>query len=866
MSLRNFLSVVPVLAVLIAACADQEDPSGTDPGGGTDTSRDPTMPGEDDDGETPDPGKPGAPGGIVTKDLCKVTKAGDGGKVIKGTLLLPETVVENGELFLDKTGMIACAAKTCSGAAGYASATRIDCTNAVISPGLINPHDHISFANNPPHKPTQERYEHRHDWRKGARQHTRIPTNAKSVPNAVDAAELRFAMSGVTAIAGAGGVVGLVRNVDGSPAQFEAGLKMAIADSDTFPLADNNSTAFPTTCAGFTASGRRTAASIANLKGYLPHISEGIDDSAHAEFVCQSNGVTGQDLSRHDLIERQTAVVHGMAVNPDDVARYRSDLAVLVWSPRSNIDLYGNTAPIVTYDNLGVPIALGTDWLPSGSMNMSRELRCADELNTKYFGGKLTDKQLWQAVTINAAFAIGAQHALGQLKPGYAGDVAVFDATGKKNAYRAVIEAGVEDTVLVLRGGKALYGDSDLVKEEAAGGGADCEDITVCNVTKKACVKKDLGKKTLADLQTAAAAVYPLFFCKDEVPTNEPSCLPARGATAGKPSVSVYSSIKAGDKDGDGVPDAVDNCPNVFNPIRPMDGTEQADFDGDGIGDACDKCPLDGGESCTPPSAGDMDGDGVPNGIDNCPEDANADQLDADGDGKGAACDKDSAGNSCDDRPNPGHQACPTVYTIAQLRRVSDPAHPKSGDTRAIVRDVWVTAVKNVGAGSWGFFIQEAGAQYAGMFVSTSGSKPTVKVGNKVDVEGDYEELFGMSQLSGVKIVVRDAGTTLGISPVIVDPAVYASTANKGAAGEPWETMLCVVNGPVSVTKQNADTNGDFDEFAVTPSFLRVDDFIYDALDNNFPVGTTFQQIVGICGFSYDNRKIWPRSAADIPQ
>ncbi|MDF2691968.1 MAG: repeat domain protein [Labilithrix sp.] len=862
MSLRHFLTVAPVLALLIAACADPQDPSGTNPGG----SEDPTDPEGNGTGEDPaDSNQPNDPGKLTNKQLCTVTKAGDAAKAVKATLLLPEEAVD-GELFIDKTGMIVCAAKSCSSAAGYASATKIECENAVVSPGLINPHDHISFANNPPHKPTDERYEHRHDWRKGVRQHTKLPTGAKSVANAVEAAELRFVMSGVTAIAGAGGAAGLARNVDGSPGQLEAGLKMAIADSDTFPLGDGNSTSFPTTCAGFTSTARTTAASIANLKGYLPHISEGIDDSAHAEFVCQSNGMEGQDLSTHDLIQRQTAVVHGMAVNPADVTRYRSDLSVLVWSPRSNIDLYGNTAPIALYDNLGVPIALGTDWLPSGSMNMSRELRCADELNDKYFGKKLSDKQLWQMVTINAAFAIGAQHALGQLKPGYVGDVAIFDSTGKKNAYRAVIEAGVEDTILVLRGGKALYGDADLVKEEAAGGGADCEDIPVCNVAKKACVKKDLGKKTLADLQTAADSVYPLFFCKSDLPTDEPSCLPTRGPTAGKPNVSSYSAIKAGDKDGDGVADTEDNCPTVFNPIRPMDGESQADADGDGIGDACDKCPLQNGESCTPPNANDMDGDGVPNGTDNCPEDANADQVDADGDGKGAVCDKDGIGNTCDDRANPGSDACPTVFTIAQIRNVNAPGHPKAGDTRAVIKNVWVTGVKTEGTGTFGFFIQESGSQYAGMFVATPGVAPTVKVGNKVDVEGDYEEVFGLSQLSNVKVDAKDTGTTLGITPVVIDPAVYASTANKGAAGEPWETMLCVVNGPIAVSKQNADTNGDYDELAVGAASLRIDDYVYDALGNDYTVGTSFQKIVGICGFSYDFRKVWPRTAADITQ
>jgi cytosine/adenosine deaminase-related metal-dependent hydrolase len=853
MNLKHVLSLVPVVALVIAACADQENPSA------------PRVPGDGNpNGSDGGANGSGPTGPTGPRGECSLTKPGSAGKLIKATLLLPENTVD-GELLINASGVIACAAASCANAPGYADAAVITCKDVVASPGLINPHDHISFANNPPHTPTQERYEHRHDWRKGARQHTKIATGAKAVPNAVEAAELRFVMSGVTAIAGAGGANGLVRNVDGNAAQMEDGLVMAAADSDTFPLGDGNDTSFPTTCSGFTSSKRTTAANIAGLKGYLPHISEGIDNSAHAEFICQSNGVDGQDLSTYDLVERQTAVVHGMAVKPADVVRYRNDKAMLIWSPRSNVDLYGNTAPIALYANLGVPIALGTDWLPSGSMNMSRELRCADDLNSKYFGGKLTDKQLWESVTINAAFAIGADRALGQLKAGYVADVALFDGAGKKNPYRAVIEAGVEDTVLVLRAGTALYGDSDLVKE-AAVGGPECEDIDVCSIKKKACVKKDLGNKSLADLQTAASSVYPLFFCKNAVPTNEPSCLPTRGPTRGQPSVSSYSGITETDKDGDGVPNATDNCPTVFNPIRPMDDGKQGDADGDGIGDACDRCPLAQGENCTAPTMGDLDGDGVPNGTDNCPEDANPDQADSDKDGKGAFCDKDGAGNACDDRPNPGSGSCPATFTIAMLRDATKPNHPKPGATRAILQNVWVTAVKTAGSGARGFFIQETGTQYAGMFVATGSTAPTVAVGNRVDVEGDYTETLGLSQLTNATVTVKNSGTTLGIQPTVIDPAVYASSANGGAAGEPWEGMLCIVEGPVTVSMQNADTQGDYDEFAVTASNLRVDDYVYDALDNTYAVGTAFQSIVGICGFSFNNRKVWPRTAADLTQ
>ena len=59
------------------------------------------------------------------------------------------------------------------------------------------------------------------------------------------------------------------------------------------------------------------------------------------------------------------------------------------------------------------------------------------------------------------------------------------------------------------------------------------------------------------------------------------------------------------DTDGDGVPDATDNCPNDANP-------NQEDADGDGVGDVCDNCPT------------------VPN----------PDQADSDGDGFGDACEK----------------------------------------------------------------------------------------------------------------------------------------------------------------------------------------------------------------------------------
>ncbi len=79
------------------------------------------------------------------------------------------------------------------------------------------------------------------------------------------------------------------------------------------------------------------------------------------------------------------------------------------------------------------------------------------------------------------------------------------------------------------------------------------------------------------------------------------------------------------DADGDGVPDAIDNCPQAAN-------ADQIDSDGDGSGDVCDPPTTGGGTN-------DADNDGIEDSADNCPTVANPDQADSDSDGLGDVCD-----------------------------------------------------------------------------------------------------------------------------------------------------------------------------------------------------------------------------------
>jgi MYXO-CTERM domain-containing protein len=86
----------------------------------------------------------------------------------------------------------------------------------------------------------------------------------------------------------------------------------------------------------------------------------------------------------------------------------------------------------------------------------------------------------------------------------------------------------------------------------------------------------------------------------------------------------IIAYLAGGDSDGDGVSDALDNCPDDANPM-------QEDADMDGLGDACDDCPMD--------ALNDADADMACDGTDNCVGLANPTQVDADMDGAGDECD-----------------------------------------------------------------------------------------------------------------------------------------------------------------------------------------------------------------------------------
>jgi outer membrane protein OmpA-like peptidoglycan-associated protein len=86
-----------------------------------------------------------------------------------------------------------------------------------------------------------------------------------------------------------------------------------------------------------------------------------------------------------------------------------------------------------------------------------------------------------------------------------------------------------------------------------------------------------------------------------------------------------------GDRDGDGIKDDVDKCPDQpedFDGFKDDDGCPDPDNDNDGILDVDDRCPdvpedFDGDQDqdgCPEGNEGDRDGDGIPDKKDKCPD------------------------------------------------------------------------------------------------------------------------------------------------------------------------------------------------------------------------------------------------------
>ena len=334
-------------------------------------------------------------------------------------------------------------------------------TNGTIYPGLIDLHNHLHYNQAPlwdmtPHLTESQRnawggYNNRYEWKDHpdySEQVTKPKMLVHSGPywnmeaQAMKYIEMKSIVGGTTA-------------AQGSPSNPDDSYATVLARNieDYNFGRDEIHTKVTELTSDYVGNHIKTGNASGTLDAWFVHIAEGVDESSRAEFDI---------LVQNDLLVGELVLIHGVALGEAEFAQMAAVGASLVWSPLSNLLLYGQTADIAAAKAAGVHITLAPDWSPSGSKSPLHELKVADLWDDEMLGDLFTDYELVEMVTSGAASATNWHNDVGTLTPGTAADLVVIDNL-HADPYRNLIEAIDPDVRLSVVGGLALYGDEDLM-------------------------------------------------------------------------------------------------------------------------------------------------------------------------------------------------------------------------------------------------------------------------------------------------------------------------------------------------------------------------------------------------------------------
>jgi 5-methylthioadenosine/S-adenosylhomocysteine deaminase len=187
----------------------------------------------------------------------------------------------------------------------------------------------------------------------------------------------------------------------------------------------------------------------------LLHLAEGIGTRARSHFL---------DLRLADgrwALAPNLIGIHAAGLVAEDFAVLAEHGVGIVWSPLSNLLLYGATADVGAARAAGVAIALGGDWSPSGSKNLLGELKAARVAAP----ASVPDDDLVAMATCTPARLLGWQGELGSLRPGSRADLLVVDERQGQTGgpYRPLLEAHESGLGLVMIDGVARFGRPGLL-------------------------------------------------------------------------------------------------------------------------------------------------------------------------------------------------------------------------------------------------------------------------------------------------------------------------------------------------------------------------------------------------------------------
>ena len=381
--------------------------------------------------------------------LAEFDQSNDVPYVLVGRVVLPDGRVPEGGLLVEDGRII----EVWEG--GVPETVQADVTiqtGGIILPGLIDLHNHVAY-NFLPFWDSGRTWDDRYQWAGAQAYQTAVkdPYNkAKGDVRLIEEmnkyGEIRALVGGATSIIGTFPSRGsgiLVRNID---QRTLGGDRMRTWVGPASDFGCNRTAGCPDQPAEIaelkeTFDNRRITA-------ILFHVAEGIDADSRAEF---------QWFEDNGLLRPEVVFIHGTALEAAELDKMGGAGMGLVWSPRSNVELYGKTTDIAAAKAAGVQLALAPDWSPSGSDNMLAELRYAAELNEEQLDCLFTARELVEMVTITPARIAQRDDMLGKLEAGYAADLLVL-RDRDEDPYDTVLYSDEGDVRLVAVNGVPVYG------------------------------------------------------------------------------------------------------------------------------------------------------------------------------------------------------------------------------------------------------------------------------------------------------------------------------------------------------------------------------------------------------------------------
>jgi 5-methylthioadenosine/S-adenosylhomocysteine deaminase len=306
---------------------------------------------------------------LVFVSVCVGPACAQRSYAISGTIVTARGVVENGTILVANDHIQDVGANV-----KVPKDTLTIRVDGVVFPGLIDLHNHLVWNVFPrwrPKSPVANRYE----WQALPEYDAELNgPEAALIAGGKGCdmeryAEVKALLGGATSVVGSYGpsqsdpnrndcVKGLARNLDVFSGLYSDQINTEPFRYETFPFE------IPWERAKTIRDGLDSR----QLRAVLFHVGEGKDAASRREFLM---------LKARGFLRPGVTVIHGVGLREPDFREMAANGVGLVWSPKSNLELYGTTADVASALAANVVIALAPDWSPSGSSGMLDELRVA---------------------------------------------------------------------------------------------------------------------------------------------------------------------------------------------------------------------------------------------------------------------------------------------------------------------------------------------------------------------------------------------------------------------------------------------------------------------------------------------------------